>query len=119
MARLIDIDVFRQDNKFAEECKNCKREKKWDCDRQMYSARDICGWLDDAEIVDAAGMKHGKWVRVSGYCTPGGDPVWKCSECGKGVHVYGIEHGTYGADISDGQWVACPNCGAIIDGEEY
>ena len=70
-------------------------------------------------IVDAAVMKHGKWVHVSGYCTPGGDPVWRCSECGKGIHVYGIEHGTYGADIADRQWVACPNCGAVMDGEEW
>ena len=62
--------------------------------------------------------KTGKWVKVHGFCTPGGDPVWACSECGKGVHVYGIEHGTYGADVSDGQWKACPNCGAMMDGEE-
>lgn len=62
--------------------------------------------------------KTGKWVKVHGYCTPGGDPVWCCSECGKGVHVYGIEHGTYGADISDGQWKACPNCSALMEGEQ-
>lgn len=60
---------------------------------------------------------HGRWVNVSGYCTPGGDPVWRCSECGKGMHVYGIEHGSYGADVADGQWVACPNCGARMDGD--
>lgn len=62
--------------------------------------------------------KTGKWIKVHGYCTPGGDPVWACSECGKGVHVYGIEHGTYGADISDGQWKACPNCSALMEGEQ-
>lgn len=55
--------------------------------------------------------KTGKWIKVSGYATPSGDPVWCCSECGKGVHVYGIEHKSYGADIADHQWVACPNCG--------
>lgn len=59
----------------------------------------------------------GEWVKVHGFATPGGDPVWKCSNCGKGVHVYGIEHGTYGADIADNQWVACPNCGAVMIGE--
>ncbi len=59
--------------------------------------------------------KIGKWIKVPGYATPGGDPVWCCSECGKGVHVYGIEHGTYGANVADGQWVACPNCGAIME----
>ena len=43
----------------------------------------------------------GHWVKVSGFVTPGGDPVWECSECGKGRHVHGIEHGSYGADVSD------------------
>ena len=57
---------------------------------------------------------YGHWEEIHGYVTPGGDPVWCCSECGKGIHVYGIEHTTYGADIADHQWVACPNCGAIM-----
>lgn len=74
--------------------------------------------LKDA-FQEAKPQKQGKWIKVHGYVTPGGDPVWCCSECGKGTHVYGIEHGTYGADVSDGQWVACPNCGAIMVGEEY
>ena len=75
---------------------------------------------EDVESYDTAvcalDRRIGKWIKVSGYATPGGDPVWCCSECGKGLHVYGVEHGTYGADISDGQWVACPNCGAIMEG---
>lgn len=62
--------------------------------------------------------RRGKWVEIHGYVTPGGDPVWGCSECGKGIHVYGIEHTTYGADVSDGQWLACPNCGALMEGED-
>lgn len=74
--------------------------------------------LEDIEAAPTIG-KRGHWVIVHGYCTPGGDPVWKCSECGKGEHVYGVEHGTYGADIADGQWVTCPNCGAIMTGEKY
>lgn len=62
--------------------------------------------------------KKGHWVEVSGYATPGGDPVWACSECRKGLHTYGIEHGSYGSDIADRQWVSCPNCGADMRGEE-
>lgn len=62
-------------------------------------------------------VKRGHWVRVSGYATPGGDPVWKCSECGKGVHVYGIEALSYQRDVSDQQWVSCPNCRAIMEVE--
>ena len=60
---------------------------------------------------------NAKWVRVYGFATPGGDPVWACSNCGKGLHVYGVEHGTYGADIADKQWVSCPNCGANMRGK--
>jgi rubrerythrin len=60
--------------------------------------------------------KKGKWLKVGGYFTPGGDPVWMCSECGKGIHVYGIEANSYNSDITDGhQWVACPNCGAEME----
>lgn len=36
--------------------------------------------------------KKGTWVKVHGYYTAGGDPVYKCSNCGISEHVYGIEH---------------------------
>ena len=58
----------------------------------------VIGLIEHAPIVN---IKHGHWVRVSGYVTPGGDPVWKCSECGKGVHTYGIEASSYQGDVSD------------------
>lgn len=74
------------------------------------------GKVCDAPTIEPE-RKRGHWIAVHGFCTPGGDPVWACSECGKGIHVYGIEHGTYGADVSDGQWKACPNCGARMVGE--
>ncbi len=76
------------------------------------------GKVCDAPTIEPE-RKTGKWIKVHGYCTPGGDPVWACSECGKGIHVYGIEHGTYGADIADDQWKACPNCGAKMEVEEH
>ena len=63
--------------------------------------------------------RKGKWIRVGGYVTPGGDPVWRCSNCGKGRHVWGIEHNSYGADIADHQWVSCPNCGIEMEGEQW
>ena len=64
-------------------------------------------------------LKRGKWVEAKGsWCTPGGDPVWECSECGKGRHVYGVEHGSYGGDVADGQWVSCPNCGAEMENND-
>ena len=73
-------------------------------------------WLNKAPAADVRPVVRGKWVKARGsWCTPGGDPVWECSECGKGRHVYGIEHGSYGAGVADGQWVACPNCGAWME----
>lgn len=81
---------------------------------EWYCVEDM---IENAPAVDAVQVKHGRWMKVHGYCTPGGDPVWRCSVCGKGMHVYGIEHRTYGADVAEGQWVACPNCGAKMDGE--
>lgn len=74
-------------------------------------------FLDAPAIRVPVRLRRGKWTKVSGYVTPGGDPVWECSECSKGRHTYGIEHGTYGADIADGQWVSCPNCAAIMEGD--
>ena len=69
--------------------------------------------IRDAPTIDAEPVRLGKWVKARGsWITPGGDPVWECSECGKGRHVYGVEHCSYGACVSDGQWVSCPNCGA-------
>ena len=73
--------------------------------------------IDTMPTIELPERKKGKWINIPGFCTPGGDPVWACSECGKGVHVYGIEHRSYQADISDDQWKACPNCGAEMTGE--
>jgi hypothetical protein len=37
-------------------------------------------------------MKEHTWIKVPGYCTPGGDPVWACPKCHGTQHVYGVEH---------------------------
>ena len=37
----------------------------------------------------------GIWVKVPGYATPGGDPVWACPKCGGTEHVNGIETVNY------------------------
>ena len=77
--------------------------------------------LKELEDIPSANskLKKGKWVKVQGFATPGGDPVWKCSECGKGIHVYGIENNSYNMDYTNGhQWVACPNCGANMSDED-
>lgn len=93
-------------------CKYSKAQRKYMCGAcPLGDAFTVIE--DDIPAADVRPVVRGKWVKARGsWCTPGGDPVWECSECGKGRHVYGIEHGSYGADVADGQWVACPNCGA-------
>ena len=74
--------------------------------------------IDAIPAADVVEVKRGRWIKENGsWFTPGGDPVWECSECGKGRHVYGVEHGTYGSDVADGQWVSCPNCGCAMSGK--
>ena len=94
-----------------------KRDVKWQIQEWINELTEAMDMLDFIPSADTP-TKTGTWIKVHGYATPGGDPVWKCSECGKGQHVYGIEAGSYGADIADHQWVACPNCGAIMVGED-
>ena len=109
--RPIDADALIDDCKKYLNSLNPSRDGK-ECTRIHW----LIGILSNAHAIEPE-RKKGKWVKVPGYCTPGGDPVWCCSECGKGTHVYGIEHGTYGRDVADGQWVACPNCGVMMEGE--
>lgn len=59
--------------------------------------RAVIEWL-------ACEVECAEWVRVSGYATPGGDPVFKCGACGNHEHVYGVEH-------SFNRSAICPVCG--------
>ena len=95
---------------------NCYDINFYDLSGEKISAEKLVEAFDMA-IEALKERSKGKWVRVGGFVTPGGDPVWKCSVCGKGVHVYGVEASSYGRDIADHQWVACPNCGADMRGE--
>lgn len=78
-----------------------------------WSNRRYVAEIEKLPSADVRPVVSGTWVKAIGsYMTPGGDPVWQCSRCGKGTHVYGVEHGSYGSDVADKQWVSCPNCGA-------
>lgn len=50
-----------------------------------------------------------EWIMEKDYhwVTPGGDPVWTCSNCGGGKHVFGIES-------MESQPKICPDCGATM-----
>ena len=100
--RPIDADVLEKEGW------SLHRTVRVDRDTSEYQIKPI------AKVPTIEQEETGEWVKVHGYATPGGDPVWACPKCGKGIHVYGIEHGTYGKDIADHQWVACPNCGAKL-----
>lgn len=107
MSRLIDADAFIQ-----------MMEKKYN-HAVLLDQFVLMACRNGIAAMPTIEPKIGKWIKARGsWCTPGGDPVWECSECGKGVHVYGIEHGTYGSDVADDQWVACPNCGADMRSKE-
>lgn len=87
----------------------------------MEKAKQAFEGMEPYEVGYKKGYEDGRkdlitatWQTVSGYVTPGGDPVWVCSNCGKGQHVWGVEAASYGAHTSEHQWVACPNCGAIM-----
>jgi rubrerythrin len=57
----------------------------------------------------ADAVKHGRWIlgKVEpGYCTPGGNRPWICSECGN-VQSWRLDRPTENY---------CPNCGAKMDG---
>ena len=63
--RLIDADVLKADYGMAD-CKDCKTEWKSCQYDRFYSKMDFCGWLDDAETVDAVPVvrcKDCKWWR--------------------------------------------------------
>ena len=88
----------------------------YDGSTTIFTQNEVNQMIIDCQAANETERKTGRWVEAHGmWCTPGGDPVWECSECGKGRHVYGIEHGSYGSDIADHQWVACPNCGALME----
>ena len=111
--RLIDADALRW---YLNDC-NCAENAVVGREHEYETMIRVLECIENAPTVDAE--KHGHWIKVGGYVTPGGDPVWCCSECGKGLHVYGVEHNSYGSDIADHQWVACPNCGArMVNGNE-
>lgn len=55
--RLVDIDCLRKRFTVAEHCEDCGRDSRY-CDgglygAEVYSARDICGILDDTSVVEA------------------------------------------------------------------
>ena len=58
--RLIDVNVLKSDYGMADDCKDCKtgyRSCQYD---NTYTKMNFCGWLDDAETVDAIPVE---WIK--------------------------------------------------------
>ena len=69
MPRYIDVDAFRAEYELREHCDECGRYGKKDCDYPSYSARDFCGWLDDAPVIEAVHV-HDISVWLAAYAAP-------------------------------------------------
>ena len=67
--RLIDLDAFREEYDLREHCEDCGRRNKKACDYPSYSARDFCGWLDDAPVIEAVPV-HDISVWLAAYAAP-------------------------------------------------
>lgn len=111
--RLIDIVAFRKEHRMNEYCEDCERNAR-ECQYNDFSMMDFCGWLDDAPTVEAAPVKHGRWVgdetcEAYDIC---GVKTWavkrRCSACGF-THKFIEAHMYY--DF-------CPKCSAKMDLEE-
>ena len=48
-----------------------------------------------------------KWIHITGVVTPGGDPYYECSNCGRG-RCWGVEHPK---PLEE----RCPNCDAEME----
>lgn len=91
--RLIDIDAFRKDLGLAERCEDCERDARGCQYDQIYTRMDFCGWLDDAEIIDAV-------------------PVVRCRDCKRFKH-YEIFRG-YTLDLCE-EYGGQPRCVELDD----
>ena len=96
--RLSDIDAFRKDLGLAERCEDCERDARECQYDQIYTRMDFCGWLDDAEIIDAVPVVRCKdckyrivnehygergYLKLKAYCDlDTGDPfeLGRCAE---------------------------------------
>ena len=91
--RLIDADALRQ---------TMESNLYWGLD----SDGAILDTIDDAPIVDAVEVVHGRWIHDS----IGFDDFWKCSACGE--DWFFIDDPT--EEYTKVNY--CPNCGAKKDG---
>jgi hypothetical protein len=96
--RLIDANAMRED--WLENGEN----------EYVYDTNAVLCSIDAQPTVDAMEVVHGRWEKIIGVITPGGNPMVRCSVCKSRES----EHLCY---IASTPWRYCPNCGAKMDGE--
>lgn len=96
-------------------CKDCIHENVCNklCPRGLlpyksdkYPAEKFC--LEFINKADFAEVKHGQWIGIDGD---------KCSECNKYLSEIMDADSYYAIDFDINKIVACPFCGARMDGE--
>lgn len=109
--RLIDAEALKETiGKYEFNAPNEKYKQGGECVLNFYMPKII----DDAPTVDAAPVRHGKWINkwsdnYDGYCN-------KCSLCGEYDALSRDDYEFRGGKIRDNNSNYCPNCGAIMDG---
>lgn len=99
--RLIDVDVFREEYGLAKRCEDCPRYGKKDCDYPYYSAKDFCGWLDDAPTV-------GDWVSIKDRLPKDGQDILVYLHNGEETRIAPCNY-------DKGAWYDCVmNCAVAI-----
>ena len=109
--RLVDA------HKLYEQYETAMRElvKSTNCENVSLEALSLlCGakLIADAPTVDAAPVKHGKWIMMGGMKPPEYHHHHQCSVC----EAYAPMQAPYGFKEALTPW--CPGCGAKMDLEE-
>lgn len=74
-------------------------------------------WYEDsvrnAPTIEAEPVRHGRWIKMTGMMPPEYHGHYECSECH--WHMKGIRSSW----TREEELTYCPNCGVIMDGDEY
>lgn len=97
--RLIDADIMRENLEWCKSESGRYNDIYWD---------DVIERLDVQPTVDAAPVKHGRWIENEGF---DGDCYYTCSVCK-------CDWTTIDGTPTENNMRYCPECGAKMDLEE-
>lgn len=81
------------------------------CEDYAFGLREAADYIEKAQTLDVAPVRHGRWVRCKGKST-----LWHCSECGERI-IYNSTRKTYNIRKKNVAEVNkfCRACGAKMD----